>query len=492
MAAPADAHKLVLRGGATAAFGYVIRFGARLLFLLLVARLFGAALFGAYTLGVAAVELAAAGAGLGMKRYLFHLIEERDPERPPVHVVLDAFLLVAAAGGVLALGLAGAVQLLPAGAIAPDTALALVVLAPIVAVQALIDLSLAATRWTRKMRHEVAARSLVEPYVGIAAAAAAYAAGFDRSGLLISYWAGSLAALAYAVFGARACYGGFAIKSYARPPGGYVALARRTMLPAFTDLISALFARLDLYLVGMLLGEAPAGIYGMARQIRTPVRQVRQSFDFMLTPLLARTLSARGAREAGFAAASAGRLILAIQLPILIGLAVIGQPLLAWLGPEFADAYWPLILLGLAEAMLGAFGVGELILLYRRPALGLWVIGASIAANTVAALLLVDKLGLDGAALAVLIAVAAGAMIRRVMLARCFGIVIPFTYGAGPVVAAVSAVAAVLLADTLLNLPALGAAGVGLAVGFGVYAAALAGWMRVSGQPLGLVNLEAE
>ena len=35
------------------------------------------------------------------------------------------------------------------------------------------------------------------------------------------------------------------------------------------------------------LGQSPAGIYAMARQIRIPVRQVRQSFDGILTPLIA-------------------------------------------------------------------------------------------------------------------------------------------------------------------------------------------------------------
>ena len=43
------------------------------------------------------------------------------------------------------------------------------------------------------------------------------------------------------------------------------------------------------------------------------------------------------------------------------------MPLLAWFGPEFAAGYWALLLLAAAEMIQGAFGVSDLIILYRRP-----------------------------------------------------------------------------------------------------------------------------
>ena len=73
--------------------------------------------------------------------------------------------------------------------------------------QALIDVLLAATRWTHLIRYEVAARSIVEPYAALAAAALAFYAGYAASGLLIAYWAGTLATLAFALAGARRCAG---------------------------------------------------------------------------------------------------------------------------------------------------------------------------------------------------------------------------------------------------------------------------------------------
>jgi len=489
----ADAERLVLRGGGSAAFGFLIRFGARFLFLFLAARLFGAALFGAYSLAIAAVELAVAVGGLGMKRYLFHLLEHKGADRSAAHVVLDAAVLVTAASLSLAAAMMLAVLLLPAGLLAANSATAMLILAPMIAGQALIDLFLAATRWTHKMRYEVAARSLVEPYVGIAAAAAAFALGYDQTGLLISYWAGTLCALGYAIFGMRRCYGALGLRRYRLDRRRLAGIARAIAFPTATDLINGLFGRLDLYLVGIFLGEAPAGIYGMARQIRTPIRQVRQSFDGMLTPIVARTLAARGARDTGAATASASRLILAIQLPFLLTLIVIGQPLLEWLGPDFAAGYWPLVILAAAETIQAAFGVGELILFYRRPALGLWVILAAIAVNIAAGWLLIPYWGIEGAALAVLGAVAASALLRRLLLRASFGIVIPLSYCAGPLAAAAAALAAILLLHPLLppSSPWL-LYGVSLALGLGTYAALLTLWMRGAGNRLSLVNLQAD
>src|SRR5688572_31203406 len=106
------AHRLILRGGLSAGGGLAARLGARIVFLVIAAQLFGAALFGAFSLAVAVVELAAAVAGLGMKRYLFKLLEEPG-ERPQGHVLLDTVLLVAAVGLLIGGSIAFAALALP-------------------------------------------------------------------------------------------------------------------------------------------------------------------------------------------------------------------------------------------------------------------------------------------------------------------------------------------------------------------------------------------
>lgn len=476
-----SAGRVILGGARATALGFVVRFGARIAFLYIAARLFGIALFGAYALAVAAVELGVTIAGLGFKRLLFKRLEEEGPARPAPHVVLDALLLVALAGAVLGALFVAAAVLAPPGLISANVGFALVFLAPMIAGQALLDTVSAATRWTHKIRYEVLGRSIVEPYGALAAAFIAWRLGYGEEGLLISYWAGTLAALAYATVGMRRCLGPFHLRAWRPRP--LLPQLRANVEATLNDMMNGLFYRVDLYLVGILLGEGPAGIYGMARQIRTPVRQVRQSFDGLLNPIIARTLAARGPVETGAATAAAARLILAVQLPILIALIFAGPPLLGWFGPEFVAGYWALLLLAGADMIQGAFGVSDLIILYRRPLAQLGVTAANIGVNLIAGALLILPLGVTGAGLSVLIGVLAGALIRRLSLRRHFGIGTAFHYSAGPVAAASLAVAAAWL------LP--GPWPLALAAALLLYAGLLKAWLKVSGETLSLDRFEA-
>lgn len=444
------AQRLILRGTRSAALGFVIRLGARLLFVFIAGRLFGVALFGAFSIAVAVVELAVTIGGAGMKRQIFKLLDQEHHLRAPPHIVIDGIVLVVVASFLCAAPIMLAAALAPAWLIAGNTATALLLLAPMILGQSLLDLLLAATRWTHKMRHQVWARSIIEPYAGVAGSWLAWAAGYQATGLIIGYWAGTIAAVAYSLVGARRCLGPFSFKSYHLPSARFSQIARETALPTLSDFANALAGRLDLYLVGFFLGESPAGVYGMARQIRTPIRQIRQSFDSLLTPIVSKTLNFAGPIETGRATASAARLILAIQLPVLIALFAVGGPLLHLIRPEFVAGYWAMLILGAAEAIQGAYGVSDLIFLYRRPQLILWVTATGAAANVAGAWALIRLYGLNGAALAALLGTAAAAFTRRQLLRSRFQIAVPLRYSAAPIFAAVVSLAAAI---GLMKLP---------------------------------------
>lgn len=496
MADSAPLGRTIKQGAVTTAFGFAIRFGARILFLYIAARLFGVALFGAYSLAVAAIELAVTIGGLGSKRLLFKYLDaEADAAggRAPIHVVTDSIVAVLGVSLALAAGIIGVVALLPTTLVAANVATGLSILAPMIAGQALLDVVLAATRWQRVLRYEVTARSVVEPYVGVIAAIAAYSLGWTVTGLLVSYWAGTLAALGYALFGLRRCYGGLGLRSYQFSPVRIVALVHRSASATVNEALNGLFGRVDLYLVGFFLGEVGAGVYGMARQLRTPVRQVRQSFDGLLNPIIARTIALRGPGRTGRATASASRLILAVQLPILVALVLVGEPLLAWFGPGFVAGYWAMLLLTAAEMFQGAFSVSDLIILYNRPLASVRITGTNILCNVAAGCLLMGPLGVTGAALAVLIGVFAGAALRRWTLRRGFGVSVPIHHSAGPMLAALVAIVVALAVRHFDGgRPTLIEDGVALAVGLLGYAAALRIWMAAAREDWSLGEFEPE
>lgn len=206
-----------------------------------------------------------------MKRILFKLLDEDESERPSAHVLLDTALVVATASLAIAAAVMIALLVPAVRWAAGETGFALMLVAPMIAGQALLDLLLAATRWKHRMRYEVIARSMVEPYAALAFTAAAWFAGFAETGLLIGYWAGTLFALGYALYGARRCFGRFGLRRYRLPRGSAAKILRESAVPTLSDCAAGLFARLDLYLVGLFLGEAPAGVYNVARQVRTPI-----------------------------------------------------------------------------------------------------------------------------------------------------------------------------------------------------------------------------
>jgi O-antigen/teichoic acid export membrane protein len=294
-----------------------------------------------------------------------------------------------------------------------------------------------------------------------------------------------VASLAYSVYGLGRCFGGFALSRF-RPDWRRIARHFRAALPSTgIDLIDALATRLDIYVVGALLGETAAGIYGMARQLSLPIRQARQAFDGMLVPVVARTYTEAGPTSTGHSTASAARLILLVQLVGVIVLTAIGLPLLHALGKGFYLAYGALLCLIAAELIQGAFGVSELVLIYSRPRVAAAMTAAFMVVAVGGAILFEPRFGLTGIAFAILLSTTCRALCRRLLLRRFHEVQIPASYWTGPLAAAAAGLA---IAEALIWSFGIGR-GFAIAIpaalaGLAVYGIALLAWVRVSGESL--------
>lgn len=472
-----DSGRTITRGAKANAAGLLLRLAARIIFLFIAARLYGAHLFGTFVFAAALIELAVSIGSLATKKTLFPLLDRATDscERLAVHIVIDAALLVAIASLLLALIIAGGALLFAPPAIAA----ALFLLAPMIAGQALLDLFLAASRWRAKVRYEVVSRSLIEPWFLAGGAIIAFQFGLGAYGLAAGYWCGTLAALVYAVSGVVRHYPSLDLRHYRPDRVSLQAILRAARANSINDFLNAFYMRIDLYLVGLLLGPGPTGIYGMARQVATPIRQVRQSFDGLLIPAIAKIIGMKGAEGTTQALASAARLILVIQLPLFIAMLAVGQPLMAWLGTGFEEGYWALIILALAEVLQSALGLGDLVFVYLKPRIGLALTLISIVAGIITALLLIPPFGITGAAFALLAAYALRSVLRFGVLYRQFGIPVPYAHLAGPLLAA-GVAAAIALA---IPSPALA-----ISASLGCYAALLVLWLKATGQGLALTG----
>ena len=189
------------RGGRLNIFGFVLRLAARLPFLFIAGRIYGAASLGRFAYAVLVVEFAAQLAALGLRRGLAQLLA--NAKKPQSCVVADA-LLVAAIGSAIGMAILFAfpVAMYPTTKISGmDRLLAITVLAI-----AWTDVALAALAYHNDVGATVRARSIVEPWtISIVAFAWSYISLND--GLIVSYVFSMVAALIAALIPLFRCYG---------------------------------------------------------------------------------------------------------------------------------------------------------------------------------------------------------------------------------------------------------------------------------------------
>lgn len=468
---------LLLHGGMVSGAGYLLRIVARLIVALVAARLFGASLFGAFIVAIAVTEAAATASGLSTKWMLFKWLDSNAKEggRPPGHVLLDSAILVACASIVFSLLILAIA--FGSSEIAPNTRFVLTLLVPVVSLQALLDLMLAATRWTHVMRFDFVAKSVIQPFASIAFAGIVYLAGAGAATLALAYVAGTFLAFAYAARSAQRRLGGFALRSYRVRPGGLGRKLRDALPTTVPDVVDSLFARADIYLVTLLLGEVASGIYGVARQISMPVRQTRQAFDGMLVPLVSRTLAVKGAAGAADATMGVSRLMLLVQAPVVILLAAGAPALLSLTGQVYSDALAAVLLLAAAEWIQGAFGIGELVLVLSRPKLAVILTASCMGIAILCAFLFAPAFGITGIGLAVLVSYVARSLGRAAILRTVYSAPPPVAYWLVPAACAAAGLGVVAA------FYARGAVGTNLfaataaIAGLGAYAASLGSWI---------------
>jgi O-antigen/teichoic acid export membrane protein len=162
--------------------------------------------------------------------------------------------------------------------------------------------------------------------------------------------------------------------------------------------------------------------------------------------------------------------------------------LLHWIGPEFAAGYLAMLLLAAAESIQGAYGVSDLILLYRRPAYILWLTATGAAVNVAAGLVLIPHYGVEGAAAAALVAYVAANAARRLFLARGFAIRVPLGYASAPLLAGAAGIA---VAVALAGIP-----GLAFVAGLAAYAVTLGTALKLGHVSLSMthfvIDAEAE
>lgn len=403
------------RGGRTNFLGFLLRLSARLPFLILAARLYGAEELGRFAYATMAAELAAALAVVGLKRGL--ALELARGKAPDSHVVADALTLGVGLSLVATLILFGLPILLFPDGMGHESQRYLALVVPFVVVS---DIALAALAFRHRIGAAVTARSIIEPWVLTIAGVVLVFTAWKHSGLLIAYFVSMVAAAlasvrpAWRLFGAPAGW---------RPSWGRChAMARRNLPLAGAETIEWITRRLDIFILGRFVSAEIVGIYYVAQQVATLAGKIRSSFDPILAPMLSTALHRGHKAEAAGHLRQVGFWLLAFQIPVVLALGLPAEGILGLFGPAFATGGLILALLLVAELIAAPAGLAEMALIYCAPRRNLLISGLGLVGQAVLTVVLVPHGGLlgggVGAALALALSLLAVAVGKQIVVGR--------------------------------------------------------------------------
>lgn len=415
------------KGGRTNFFGFLLRLAARIPFLFIAGRFYGAEALGRFAYAVLIVEFAAQIATLGLKRGLAAQLSKTS--RPHVDVVWDAMLvsLMAAALAAGVLTLFPQIMFPNSSINGMERALGLTVIAV-----AWSDVALAALAYRHDIGATVKARAIVEPWT-ISIAAFGLAWYSTRDGLILAYVMSMVAALIASLWPL--------LRSYGRPRGWrpeprvLAATARRNSPLAAADAIEWGSRRIDIAILGLFFSPAIVGIYYVAQQVASLPQKLKTSFDPILGPVITQKLEqgdkpavAKQVRQVGF-------WIIAAQAGIGLALGIPGEAVMGLVGPNFVGGTGALAFLLLAEVVAATAVVSEAALVYVARhrnlmiSLGMVALQIGLSFGLIALLdhlnpevrLRDDRMAAAGPAIALAVALGIASIVKARLLSRLLG-----------------------------------------------------------------------
>jgi O-antigen/teichoic acid export membrane protein len=413
------------RGGRTNFLGFLMRLAARLPFLFIAGRYYGAAELGRFASALVVVELIALVCSIGEKRGLAQRLSEGDHE-PPANLIADGMLVALG----LSLIAAGFLYLVPAP-LFPSGEYSeldkLIVLA--IPAYALTEIALAAQAYRYDIATTVRARAIVEPWtISILAGAFIFVEPVAESGLAMAYLVSIYAGLAAALWPYFRTYG--PPRNWTPNPARMARMTWRALPLAAADAIEWGTRRIDILILGLFAAPAAVGVYYVAQQVASLPQKLKTSFEPILGPVITKALKDKDFKAIAKQVCQVGFWITAAQGGVALALGIPGEAIMGLVGPNFVGGTGALGFLLAAEVVAATAVVSEAALIYMARLRNLMVSIAMIALQavlTVAAMLAIDAYGLPelwraaGAAAALMVALGVSSLVKATMLSRLLG-----------------------------------------------------------------------
>ncbi len=422
-AGDADDLAALAKGGRTNTMGFAIRLLARIPFLLIATRLYGAEALGRFASALVLIEIIALICSLGEKRGLAQRLSlgASDNRTAETKLVYDGLSLALAYSGVAALLLvAFPAPMFPNGM---NSAWDIWLVAAIPAF-AMTEILLAAQAYRFDIATIVRARAIVEPWtISIAAGVYFFVPATHDAGLALAYITSIYAGLLTAAWPF--------LRSYGWPRGwqpnarAMLAMSTRAFPLVGADAIERGTRLLDIFILGLLAPPSVVGIYYAAQQIASLPQKLKTSFEPILSPVITKNLRIGNMGAIAAQVRQVGFWIIAVQLGIALVLGVPGVAVMGLWGPDYVAGAAALTFLLAAEVAASMAVVSESVLVYiarkRNLAISVTIIGVQ-AVITIALILAAERLGLSkgseaaSAAGALLIALAISSLVKALLL----------------------------------------------------------------------------
>jgi len=410
------------KGGRTNFFGFLLRLAARVPFLFIAGRLYGAEALGIFAYAVVVIELASQLGTMGQRRGLAQQLSKED--QPPAHAIADGLVMSLITSSLVA----GVLLLLPQLMVPSGQANEIVSLMPLAIIPfCLTDVALAALAYRYDLGSTVKARAIVEPWT-ISLGALVFYYLTPHNGMALAYLA-SVFAAAVAAFVPL-------VRSYGLPhgwtphPTRILRLAWGNLPLAAADAVEMATRKIDLIILGLFSSPTVVGVYWAAQQVASLPQKLKTSFEPILGPVITSNLKTKNYSAIAKQVCQVGFWITAMQAGIALALGIPGEGVMGLVGPEFVGGTGALVLLLLAEVVAATAVVSEAALIYVARIRNLWVSFATIGLQvvlTISAIFAVEHYGLGelwraaGAAAALLLALGAASLVKAFMLSRILG-----------------------------------------------------------------------
>jgi len=410
------------KGGRTNFLGFLLRLAARLPFLFIAGRLYGAEQLGRFASALVIVELCALLCSMGEKRGLAQRLSES--EERPANVIYDGMLLALIFSAVAALFFWFVPQpMFPSG----TYSLADQVIVLAIPAYALTEIILAAQAYKFDIGTTVRARAIVEPWT-ISVMAGVFYFVTPAEGLSLAYLASIYAGLATALVPFLRTYG--LPRGWRPRPGAMWRQTVRAFPLATADAVEWGTRRLDIFLLGLFAGPAAVGVYYVAQQVASLPQKLKTSFEPILGPVITRNLKEHNFAAIARQVCQVGFWITAAQAGIALALGLPGEGVMGLVGPNFVAGTGALAFLLAAEVVAATAVVSEAALIYMARIRNLWISIGTIALQavlTIIVILLAEKMEYNdlfsaaGAAASLMVALGVASLVKSRLLARLLG-----------------------------------------------------------------------